>query len=235
MLDQNTDRMWFVIGALVVGAGIILLANKAMPQIFASVTESFENVSNPATDVVTYKLGQKTSIPFSMDVIRPTPSAEKSVFTRLSPTQIRFQTTDVYDSGIYFPDEYFKIGETYTITFDIRKLSGEIEGLGGHLLLTDNVDVRIDGQIVEEWEKGSGSVVDRNSWSNTVVYPNDLDEHHVELTFTKTKEERDIKGNLNTRVYIQPNRSPFEHSENALPFEVVVSDIELYVHEKEGA
>ena len=40
MLDQNTDRMWFVIGALVVGAGIILLANKAMPEMMAKVRDS---------------------------------------------------------------------------------------------------------------------------------------------------------------------------------------------------
>lgn len=48
MLDQNTDRMWFVIGALVVGAGIILLANKALPEIFANVTKSFETVTDNA-------------------------------------------------------------------------------------------------------------------------------------------------------------------------------------------
>lgn len=52
MLDQNTDRMWFVIGALVVGAGIILLANKAMPEIFASVASSFEEVSDNATSSI---------------------------------------------------------------------------------------------------------------------------------------------------------------------------------------
>lgn len=44
MLDQNTDRMWFVIGALVVGAGIILLANKTMPEVFASVGGMFDDV-----------------------------------------------------------------------------------------------------------------------------------------------------------------------------------------------
>ena len=44
MLDQNTDRMWFVIGALVVGAGIILLANKMLPEIFANVTGSMEDL-----------------------------------------------------------------------------------------------------------------------------------------------------------------------------------------------
>lgn len=48
MLDQNTDRMWFVIGALVVGAGIILLANKALPEVFANVTKSFEAVTDNA-------------------------------------------------------------------------------------------------------------------------------------------------------------------------------------------
>lgn len=48
MLDQNTDRMWFVIGALVVGAGIILLANNMVPELFAKVTGSMKNVSDNA-------------------------------------------------------------------------------------------------------------------------------------------------------------------------------------------
>lgn len=52
MLDQNTDRMWYVIGAVLVGASIILLANKTMPQLFASVAGSFENLTNQTTDVI---------------------------------------------------------------------------------------------------------------------------------------------------------------------------------------
>ena len=52
MLDQNTDRMWFVIGALVVGAGIILLANKTMPDIFASVAETFENNASEVSKTI---------------------------------------------------------------------------------------------------------------------------------------------------------------------------------------
>lgn len=58
MLDQNTDRMWYVIGALVVGAGIILLANKAMPGVFANVSDRVMNVANNGlgaiTDLVVY-------------------------------------------------------------------------------------------------------------------------------------------------------------------------------------
>ena len=52
MLDQNTDRMWFVIGALVVGAGIILLANKTMPEVFANITKTFKDTTDSATSAI---------------------------------------------------------------------------------------------------------------------------------------------------------------------------------------
>lgn len=44
MLDQNTDRMWYVIGALVVGAAIIFIANGTLPDLFASVGNSMQSV-----------------------------------------------------------------------------------------------------------------------------------------------------------------------------------------------
>lgn len=56
MLDQNTDRMWFVIGALVVGAGIILLANKTMPEIFASISKSMNDTVNTSVDEIDKEL-----------------------------------------------------------------------------------------------------------------------------------------------------------------------------------
>lgn len=49
MLDQNTDRMWYVIGALVVGAGIILLANKALPEVFANISHTFKGTIDKAS------------------------------------------------------------------------------------------------------------------------------------------------------------------------------------------
>lgn len=52
MLDQNTDRMWYVIGALVVGGGIILIANKSVPGAFANVSDRFEQVSDEGVKVV---------------------------------------------------------------------------------------------------------------------------------------------------------------------------------------
>ena len=52
MLDQNTDRMWFVIGAVIVGAAIIFIANGTLPTLFASVGGSFEEISNKGLEVI---------------------------------------------------------------------------------------------------------------------------------------------------------------------------------------
>lgn len=52
MLDQNTDRMWFVIGALVVGAGIILLANNLLPKMFGDISETMANVVDDASGLL---------------------------------------------------------------------------------------------------------------------------------------------------------------------------------------
>ena len=52
MLDQKTDRMGFVIGAVIVGAAIIFIANGSIPTLFASVADSFEEASEKGTDVI---------------------------------------------------------------------------------------------------------------------------------------------------------------------------------------
>jgi len=62
MLDQNTDRMWFVIGALVVGAGIILLANSLFPKMFDNITKSFNDVvTGGVNNVKTIEVHKSTS------------------------------------------------------------------------------------------------------------------------------------------------------------------------------
>lgn len=52
MLDQNTDRMWYVIGAVIVGAAIVFILNGTMPQLFASVGETFEDKTNDVTEQI---------------------------------------------------------------------------------------------------------------------------------------------------------------------------------------
>ena len=52
MLDQNTDRMWYVIGAVLIGAAIIFGMNTLMPNAFASVSDSFSLFNDKAMEVV---------------------------------------------------------------------------------------------------------------------------------------------------------------------------------------
>ncbi|MFB6963570.1 MULTISPECIES: hypothetical protein [Bacillati] len=42
MLDQNTDRSWWMIGAVVVGALLIGLSKIAFPEVFDSVIAFFK-------------------------------------------------------------------------------------------------------------------------------------------------------------------------------------------------
>lgn len=52
MLDQNTDRLWYVIGAVLIGAAIILLLNGSAPQIFAQVAGTYEDLTEGVTDEI---------------------------------------------------------------------------------------------------------------------------------------------------------------------------------------
>ncbi|EUJ34181.1 hypothetical protein [Brochothrix campestris] len=44
MLDQNTDRSWWMIGAVIVGAVLIGLAKVAFPEVFTLVMDFFKNM-----------------------------------------------------------------------------------------------------------------------------------------------------------------------------------------------
>lgn len=41
MLDQNTDRSWWMIGAVIVGSALIYLAKKLFPDVFQQVIDYF--------------------------------------------------------------------------------------------------------------------------------------------------------------------------------------------------
>ena len=44
MLDQNTDRSWWMIGAVIVGAVLIGLTKVALPEVFEMVMTFFKNM-----------------------------------------------------------------------------------------------------------------------------------------------------------------------------------------------
>ncbi len=52
MLDQNTDRMWYVIGAIVIGAAIIAMGLNIFSESFDSVEDNFGIVAGVAEDTI---------------------------------------------------------------------------------------------------------------------------------------------------------------------------------------
>src|SRR5699024_6998345 len=56
MLDQNTDRMWYVIGAVLIGAAIIFGMNTLMPEAFASVGDMLTGVTDDISAELSSKL-----------------------------------------------------------------------------------------------------------------------------------------------------------------------------------
>lgn len=66
MLDQNTDRLWYVIGAVLIGAAILLLLNGTAPDLFAQVAGTYEDVTEKATDSADeLAFGDETIIPIT--------------------------------------------------------------------------------------------------------------------------------------------------------------------------
>lgn len=44
MLDQNTDRSWWMIAAVIIGALMVGLARVAFPEVFGMVMDFFRNM-----------------------------------------------------------------------------------------------------------------------------------------------------------------------------------------------
>lgn len=59
MLDQNTDRTWWMIGALVIGVAIVVLIKTAFPELVTTVITKFKTLMdswlkevNPGTGMI---------------------------------------------------------------------------------------------------------------------------------------------------------------------------------------
>jgi hypothetical protein len=44
MLDQNSDRAWWMVGAVIVGALMIGIAQVVFPEVFSQVTDFLKNM-----------------------------------------------------------------------------------------------------------------------------------------------------------------------------------------------
>jgi len=139
MLDQNTDRMWYVIGALVVGAGIILLANKAMPEIFASVADTFEDKADEVIEVTDGIGPNVRGYDYSKNVIAGKPW-KGAVLRPIEDGDAVELRDNGYDQMI---DEYIPVHDATSITLSLsEKLTDEV-GYAGRINAYDEHEVGI--------------------------------------------------------------------------------------------
>ena len=176
MLDQNTDRMWFVIGALVVGAGIILLANKAMPEIFASIAETFRNSSDDAIEVVDRI---KPNVPHIIPTV-PIQQGPHSEIENLVHSDegtsfiLTHYPTSNTKSGAYFiiMDMDVKMDSKYMVSYNIQKLSGKPMRVHGYINNNIKNTFTLDGK---HWGNSYYPIGDR------LIHDDDI--HHITVGF----------------------------------------------------
>ena len=121
-------------------------------------------------------------------------------------TRPKFTLTYSKESGgLKIPASYIRLNTDYVLSYKIKKLSGSITTIGGH----------IGTGISEVWIDGVKGVNAYNS-SNTIT--DDTNEHSVIVKFRQTSSAND------NAVYIQPNRNNY-----GADYKCEISNIQLEV------
>ena len=179
MLDQNTDRMWFVIGAVIVGAAIIFIANGTLPTLFASVADTFNDSSEMGADVVE---NLEPNIPHIIPkiLIQEGPHSKiEDLKHEESGTSFicTHYPTSHPRSGAYFiiMDMPVKMDSQYVVSYDMQKLSGPPMRMNGYINNAIKNTFEVDGNI------GSNSYYPKE---DQLIH--DMDKHHLKVGFDMT-------------------------------------------------
>ncbi len=218
-MTEGTSQGLFVVVAIVifgifVGLSYTVFGDVLQPQLV--------NIIRTSTDI-----NSKSVKEFNLEDVE----AWNGTDIKLSPTENKFlfSSNPKFMGGLRFPADYFKKGSTYRLAFDITKLSGDIEGIGGHLFTSKNTVVTLDGQeITEGWRTNSSIGLENETpWSLGVVYPNDTETHTVTVTFEINIDIKDSVTN-DPNIYIQPNRNQSAgYAPEAHDYSVLIENIEL--------
>jgi len=175
MLDQNTDRMWYVIGAVVLGAAILLLLNSTAPEVFASVGGTMTDVTDRATYEIKAKFGGFENLFSSDHPMYNTLTGDDFITyehndkngitltnTSDAPTRAKIRLPDIIPSGslyaVSFDMRSDKTGTSglYVDISDINEYPGRVDNIPQNIT-TDwtpyTVTVRHDGNFESDKEE----------------------------------------------------------------------------------
>lgn len=147
MLDQNTDRMWYVIGAVIIGAAIIFILNGTAPELFASVGGIFQDKADDVSEMVeTISSDTIIDIPIQEGVDSELSNIVKDG-SGTSFTLTHYPTA-ISSSGAYFyiQDLDLKPDRKYEITYDLQRLSGVAMRPNGYADNNIKIDFYMDAE-----------------------------------------------------------------------------------------
>ena len=196
MLDQNTDRMWFVIGAVIVGAAIIFIANGSLPTLFASVADTFEGASEASQEVIGDIHPNTNEFP---DGLRAYRGAQLNF--RNYPEILVVRTTGNND-GVYFDSNQYEADSVYELTFEFKRTAGELLHMNGHAQgFWDDSTYYLDGVEHGSWHNSYATGLKQNINDDAI--------HHARIVVeTKGEDMRHYRDVFyNNHLHIQPNRS----------------------------
>ncbi len=212
MLDQNTDRMWYVIGAIVIGAAIIAMGLNIFDESFKSVENNYaELTALTEGNISSSFLDFESRLPGALRIDRDE-SGVRFENTDSIDMFVDYESNGTIDDGNYYRGlridrnmMRYSDNTSYKILFDYVVLDGDLLSFGGHMPSNyELVSLTLDGVVVES------SLLDFES-----LYPgtNDRLNHRVELVFN-TGDRPPYSSNqildYNRDIWFQPNRGSWE-------------------------
>ncbi len=212
-MTNGTSQGLFIVVAIVI-FGIFVGLSYTVFGSNGGLTDGLQNLFYKATEQVVYDIAPKTEInliAYSDVTSYVIPNTD----TYLNNGKSIVLGTANIGAGVRMPYTLVEENKNYKLTFKVRKLSGTLNAMGGHLWYADDTKVFIDGELVSKWKEVGIDPKSTNNWSVGVRYPQDSEEHLIEVFFDTNNYadyvSKEIVANpsgaINADFYIQPNRS----------------------------
>ena len=194
MLDQNTDRMWYVIGAVLIGAAIIFGASTMFPSAFASVGSNVAsvistieyNIHEAGTDYIADAGDLRMSYSGALEGKLRNLQGEGLATTfdlhtnthRHSGLRI-IPTYDVNGLNQWNPEKQYKLSYTMTVLEgELNRLAHDIRGAGfettGRKMILNGTEYNLEEYVdLPSYTQGDSINVELYFQPNDTVLGND--------------------------------------------------------------
>ncbi len=217
MLDQNTDRMWYVIGAIVIGAAIIAMGLNIFSESFDSVDGMMSDLSGVAFQKIDM-IGSIDDIELGGNLLTTSNiKLSKGASSNIgSVDKFQLEVDDSAHGGIYLDRTQinYKPNTKYVLKYTYQKVSGNLVSFGGHFPFNPKTSslVYVDGVL--------NSKDYHDPYSAFVI--DDMLEHDVFIRFTTSDSLFENSPWSDKNVWIQPNRR------NSEPVTVDITNLTLH-------